>query len=302
MKLSLKTLLPARDLGWNRVRAVCALTTCHNKLLMKYVPGSRIGIFVGAAWYCSADCFAMASRGTLFSLSAETLVEMPRNPRLSLGLALLSKGYLDEDQLRFAMARSQREGLTLETTLVECGLATEKQLAAARGTQWGYPVLGQDAVSQSVAVDLPLTLLRAFFAVPLHYSAKARRLVLGFVYRVEHSLLQAIEQMTGLRPEPCFITLSEFKEQMQRVTAVSGYEEAAVENPGTATQMARTLGGFAVETAAREAGFSKCNSWIWARLVGKTRTVDVVFALRPTASAPQPKLSTAFSETVASLG
>lgn len=52
MKLSLKTLLPARDLGWNRVRAVCALSTCHNKLLMKYVPGNRIGIFVGAAWYC----------------------------------------------------------------------------------------------------------------------------------------------------------------------------------------------------------------------------------------------------------
>jgi hypothetical protein len=302
MKLSLKTWLPARDLGWNRVRAVCALHTCHNKLLMKYVPGNRIGLFVGAAWYCSPDCFAAASRTTLFALSSETLVEMPRNPRLSLGLALLSKGYVDEDQLRIAKMRSQCEGRTLETALVEYGLATEKQLAAARGAQWGYPVLGQDAVSQAVMVDLPLTLLSAFFAAPLHYSPKARRLVLGFVYRVEHSLLQAVEQMTGLRPEPCFITPAEFEEQMQRVMAVPGYEEAAVENPGTVSQMARTLGGFAVEVSAREAGFAKCNSWIWARLAGKSRTVDVVFAMKHAAAAPRPKVSTVLSEAAVNLG
>jgi hypothetical protein len=302
MKLSLKTLLPSRDLGWNRVRAVCAFSTCHNKLLMKYVPGNRIGIFVGAAWYCSADCFAMASRSTLSALSSETVIEMPRTPRLSLGLALLSKGYLDEDQLRFARTRSQREGQALESTLIECGFATEKQLAAARAAQWGYPVLGQDAVSQNVAVDLPPTLLRAFFAAPLHYSAKARRLVLGFVYRVEHSLLQSIEQMTGLRPEPCFITLSEFEEQMQRVTGVPGYEEAVFEDPCTPIQMSRSLGGFAVEISAREAGFSKCNSWIWTRLVGKRGTADVIFGLKPAVAAPEPKLSTALSEAVANLG
>lgn len=302
MKLSLKSLLPARDLGWNHVRAVCGLPSCHNKLLMKYVPGSRIGIFVGAAWFCSPDCFAMASRTTLSSLSTETVVEMPRNPRLSLGLALLSKDYLDEDQLRLAMTRSQREGQDLETTLLECGLATDKQLAAARAAQWGYPVLGQDNPGQRVEADLPLTLLRAFSAAPLHYSPKAKRLVLGFVYRVEHSLLQSIEQITGLRAEPCFITPTEFNEQMERVTAVPDYEEAVVENPGAVTQMARTLGGFAVEVSAREAGFSKCNSWVWVRLTGKRGIVDVVFALKNAATAPRTRLSTVFSEVTASLG
>jgi hypothetical protein len=302
MKLSLKSLLPARDLGWNRVRAVCGLSKCHNKLLMKYVPGNRIGIFVGAAWYCSPDCFAMASRTTLSSLSSETLVEMPRNPRLSLGLALLAKGYLDEDQLRLATLRSEREGQKLETTLIECGLVTEKQIAVGRSAQWGYPVLAQDFVSQNVEADLPLALLRAFSAVPLHYSRRAKRLVLGFVYRVEHSLLQAIEQMTGFRAEACFITPTELNEQIDRLTTIPGYEEAVVENPGAAAQMARTLGGFAVEVSAREASFSKCNSWVWARMVGKRGTVDVVFALRNAATAPRPQLSTVFSEVTGSLG
>lgn len=302
MKLSLKSLLPARDLGWNRVRAVCGLPTCHNKLLMKYVPGSRAGIFAGASWYCSADCFAIASRATLAGLSAETVLEMPRNPRLSLGLVLLAKGYLDEDQLRLATTRSKREGQSLETTLLECGFATDKQIAAGRAIQWGYPVLGQDAVSQTVEADLPTTLLRAFSAVPLHYSPKAKRLVLGFVHRVEHSLLQSIEHITGLRPEPCFVTPAEFEEQMGRLTAMRGYEEAVVDNPGTATQMARSLGGFAIEVSAREASFAKCNSWIWVRLSGKRGTVDVVFAMKSAAAAPRPQLSTVFSEVTANLG
>jgi hypothetical protein len=295
MQLSLKSLLPPRDLGWNRVRAVCALASCHNKLLTKYVPGSRIGIFAGETWYCSPDCFAMASRNVLASLSAGSVVEMPRNPRLSLGLALLSKDYLTEEQLRFAAVRSQREGETLETTLVEYGFATEKQLAAARAVQWGCPVLAQDLSGQIVEADLPPALLRAFSAAPVHYSAKTKRLVLGFVRRVEHSLLQSIEQITGCRPEPCFITPAEFNEQMNGLVPAAGYEEAVVENPGTVAQMARTLGGFAVEVSAREAGFAKCGSWVWARLTGKRGKVDVLFPPRNVAAAPEKKESADFS-------
>jgi Type II secretion system (T2SS), protein E, N-terminal domain len=302
MTLALKSLLPARDLGWNRVRAVCGLPTCHNKLLTRYVPGSRVGIFSGSRWYCSPDCFAMASRAALAVLCSETVLEMPRNPRLSLGLALLAKGYLDEDQLRLATVRSQREGQTLETTLIECGWATEKQLAAARGAQWGYPVLGQDAGSLAVEADLPATLLRAYSAAPLHYSPKAKRLVLGFVYRVEHRLLQAIEQITGLRAEPCFITPTEFNEQIDRLAPVYGYREEVVENPGTVAQMARSLGGFAVEVSAREARFTKCNSRIWVRLAGKPGTVDIVFALKTAVPQTCPDASTVLSEITASRG
>jgi hypothetical protein len=302
MKLSFQSLLPPMDLGWNRVRSVCGLSTCHNKLLTRYVPGSRMGIVVGDLWYCSADCFSMASRNTLSALSSGSVVEMPRNPRLSLGLALLSKGYLTEDQHRFAVLRSQREGQSLEATLLECGLATDKQLAAGRAAQWGYPALAQEPSGQNVEADLPLTLLRAFMAAPIHYSPKAKRLVLGFVYRVEHSLLQSIEQITGFRPEPCFITPTEFAEQMERVTAAAGYEEAVVDNAGTAVQMARTLGGFAVEVSARAAGFAKCNAWIWSRIVGKRGTVDVIFAPKPTAAPPVAQESTDFLKISEGLG
>jgi len=282
MKLSLKSLLPAREVGSKHARTVCGQLDCHNKTPMRYVPGSHAGVFVDEQWYCSPDCFATASRNTLSVLSAGCVVEMQRHPRLSLGLALLSKGYLSEEQLRFASTRSQRQGEDLETTLIECGLATERQLAAGRAAQWGYPVLGQELTGQTVEADLPPTLLRAFSAVPLHYSAQTKRLVLGFVYRVDHSLLQSIERITGCRAEPCFITATEFMEQMDRLKSAPGYDETVVDQPGTAPQMAKTLGSFVDEVIAREARFTKCNAFVWARLSGKRGTLDVIFKMKHT--------------------
>jgi hypothetical protein len=302
MKLSLKSLLPARDLGWNRVRAVCVLPECHNRLLTKYVPGSRTGIFAGESWYCSPDCFALGSRKTLASFASGCVVEMPRNPRLSIGLALLSKGLLTEDQYREALIRSQCRGEALDSILLECGFAGEKQLAAGRAAQWGYPALVQELNGTIVEADLPPSLLRAHRAAPIHYSAKSKRLVLGFVDRVEHGLLQSIEQITGCRAEPCFITPAEFAEQMERLTAMPGYEQVVVDEPETATQMGRTLGGWAVEISAHEASFAKCNSFAWVRMTGKRGTVDIIFSLKHASAAANTKLSLLVPEVTVGLG
>lgn len=280
MKNIVKVLLPPIDFGWNRVRARCGHAGCHNKLLMRTVPQSRVGIHVRGTWYCSVDCFVEASYEPLTALCAGRIVEMPRNPRLSLGLALLSKGFVSEMELRAATNRSEKTGEDLETALERMGVAGEKQIAAARAAQWGAPVLGLEAGGPMVSADFPRALLDSFTAVPLHYSATARRLLLGFVHRVEHSLLQSIEQVTGCRTEPCFVTRSDFEDQTSRVTSSPEYLEAVIDEPGTPERMARTLGNYALEASAREASFVRCKAWIWARLKGKHRTVDVVFALR----------------------
>ena len=302
MNLSLRSFLPPLDLGWNHARARCAMPSCHNKLLMRAVPGARAGIYVGETWYCSPDCFAMESRHRLASLCTRTVVEMPRNPRLPLGLALLAKDYISEGQLRFAVAFSEHRGASLEMTLIEQGIVSEKQLAAARAAQWGCPVLGHERAGQIVEADLPPTLLRACSAAPLHYSAKAKRLVLGFVHRVEHALLQSIEQITGCRAEPCFITPTEFKEQMDRLSPLDGYAEIVDNDPGTVAQMARTLGGFAQEYSAREARFTRCKSWIWARVSGKRGTADVLIPLKAPAAIGQQEFSSAIPEVTQALG
>jgi hypothetical protein len=259
------------------MHAVCGLRSCRNTLIMRSVPESRVGVRMGERWYCSVDCFAKAARERFSALTMVRTVETPHNPRLSIGLVMLSKGYLSDEQLRFAVARSQLSGEELEVVLVQLGLASEWQLAAARAVQWGYPVLGRDRISQSVDSDIPLTLLKAFSAVPLHYSESTKRLLLGFVNRVENSLLHSIEQVTGCRAEPCFITPTEYRAQMERLTTVPDYTEVVVTDAFTAGKAAKAVGGYAIEIAARKASFAYCQNFAWMRLSGKRRIIDVLF-------------------------
>jgi hypothetical protein len=276
MRLSLQTLLPGADRGWKSMYAVCGLRSCENTLLMRSVQ-SRVGISIGETWYCSMNCFAAVARTRLLALSGAGGPEVPHIPRRSIGLTMLSKGYLTAEQLRFAMAQSQASGEDLEAVLLQLGLANERQLTVARAVQWGYPVFGQDRTGQPMEADIPPILLHSCSAVPLHLSMAAKRFVLGFVYRVEHSLMNSLEQMTGFRTEPCFITPTEFAEQRPRVKPSPECEEVVFETPETPAQMAKTVAGFALEVSAREASFTRCREFLWVRLSGKRRKVDVLF-------------------------
>ncbi|MGO9339064.1 MAG: hypothetical protein ACLPY1_16340 [Terracidiphilus sp.] len=246
-------------------------------MLIRSVPQRRVGVQVGQLWYCSVDCFVGAALTRLVELSDERIVEMPHRPRLPIGLVMVSKDYLTGEQLRYATAQSQLHNEELETALLRLGMASERQLAAARAAQWGCPLVKQDRIGQAVEADIPATLLRSSCAVPLHYSLEAKRLLLGFVYRVEHTLLHALEQVIGCKAQPCFVTPTEFDIQMARVTGVPNYEETVFEQLMTPMQMANTLGGLAVEISAREASFVNCRDYIWTRLSGRRRRVDVLF-------------------------
>jgi hypothetical protein len=277
MSLSFLSFLPGIDRGSKSVRAVCDLPSCHNRQLMRTIPGVRSGIQVGAQWYCSVDCFAFASRVTLAALSLRRSFDSARQPRLPLGLALLSKGSLAAEDLRMATAQGPSDEEELADLLLRSNLVTEKQIATARSQQWGYPVFAQDFSSHLVFSDIPRVLLRACSAAPLHYSTTAKRILLGFVSRVEHSLLESIELMTGCRVEPCFITLRDCEDQIGRVTAPLSHEEQVIEEPGPPEKMARTVGRAAVEIGARQATFTQCKNHVWARIAGKRGKVDILF-------------------------
>jgi Type II secretion system (T2SS), protein E, N-terminal domain len=277
MNLNLQSLQSAVDRRWKTMHAVCAHRRCRNTMLMRSVPQSRVGIRVGELWYCGVDCFAEAAFRRFSTVNDGRVVEMPHNPRLSIGLALLSKGFVTDDELRFAVNESQLSGEELEATLVRLGLASEKRLASARAAQWGCPVLGQEGSSQPIEADIPPTLLRTCWAAPLRYSQNGKRLLMGFVYRVEHRLLLAMEEVTGCRAEPCFITQTGFEEQMARLTPAPECDEVVHEKPQTPKEMANTVAQLAIDAAARKVIFVECRDYFWTRLFGRRGTVDVLF-------------------------
>jgi hypothetical protein len=302
MKMSLGFFQSAIDRSWKNMHAVCGLPSCPNTLIMRSVAQSQVGLRVGDLWYCSVDCFAGAALTRFSSLSRGRVVEMPYKPRLSIGLVMLSKGFLTDEQLRFAMTESQLRSEELEVSLLRLGLVNERQVTAAKAAQWGYPLLGRERVGLFVEADIPPTLLRNCSAAPLHYSPTTKRLLLGFVNRVEHSLLDALEQVTGYKVEPCFITPTEFKEQSARLTAAPGYEEVFLEDPLTPSQMAKAIGGFAVEIAAKEGCFTRYRNYIWTRLSGKRRKVDVFFRDAIVAEAGRKRNSMLVEEKISFLG
>jgi hypothetical protein len=301
MRIQFGSILPGADRNWKSMYSVCALQTCHSTLLTRSIQ-SRAGIVVGSLWYCSVDCFATATRQRFSMLSGTSVLEMPHQPRMSIGLVMLSKGFLTDDQLRNAMVESRLQGEELETVLVRLGLASERQLAAARAAQWGYPVLGQDYMGHPVESDIPPTLRHAYTAVPLHCSVAAKRLLLGFVYRVEHGLLNSVEQITGFRADPCFITPTEFREQKSHITIPPGCEEVVYEDPNSPVEMANAVAGFAVEITAREANFAQCREYAWTRLTGKERRIDVLFRVKRVSEAVRMRNFLRVKETVRSFG
>jgi hypothetical protein len=286
MRLSFASLLPRRDHGWKSTYSLCGLATCRNR--QKTLSGKdRAGISIAEVWYCGVDCFAIAARKRFQESLGANVLEMPHVPRRPIGLMLLSKGILTSEQLQSALDESRRSGEELEATLLRVGLATERHLAIARAAQWGCPVLGQDGLSRRVEVEIPPTLLEAYSAVPVHASVAAKRLLLGFVYRVEHSLLNSLEQMTGLRAEPCFITAAERREQARRLTQHVSREEIVFDNPFTPAEMATNVAGFALEVGASEARFAHCRNFAWTRLTGRQTTLDVLFRIRGAKQAQQ---------------
>jgi hypothetical protein len=300
MRFSISSVGPAVDRALLRFHVVCDSHSCGSRQILRSFPGSRRGIQAGQRWYCSVECFVRASQATLFALWGQPVVDMPRNPRLSLGLVMLSRGYLSKEQLRTASDQSQGCSESLDSTLVRLGMATEKQIAAARSAQWGYPVLAREHMDQNVQSDIPQSILQSCSAVPLHYSQAARRIMLGFVHRIEHSLLRSIERMTGCRAEPCFITATDLAEQTKRLTWIGGYHEVLIDNPGSPEKMGCALGRAALEVSAEEAEFTECKDHIWVRLTGKRELTDVIFRLRSTAARTTENPGN-YSEAVSSL-
>jgi hypothetical protein len=89
---------------------------------------------------------------------------------------------------------------------------------------------------------------------------------------------------------------------MACLTAAPNCKEVVFEDPLTPAEMAKTIGGFAVEVAAREASFEQCQNYLWIRLSGRRRMIDVLFRGRNAAEARKNEIFLASGARIRSLG
>jgi hypothetical protein len=278
MKDCIESIVPPIFQGWKSMYTECGHPECRNSLLMRGFQ-SRVGVAAGKSWYCGVDCFARAMSVQMIALSMGTR-DAQHIPRVPLELILLSKGYLTDRQLKSASLQSEVSEDSMETILLRLGMASERQIAVARSAQWGYPVLTLDRHGDPVRSDLPRSLLRSYCAVPIHQLDSARRVLVGFVYRVEHSFLSAIEEVTNLRAEPCFITAAECELQINRLPSTPDCEEVMLDADVCLEHLVKIIGGFAVDFTARDARIARCRDHVWLRLLGKRRRIDLLLGAK----------------------
>jgi hypothetical protein len=99
-------------------------------------------------------------------------LQQEHQPRIPLGLLLLSQGAISQEQLRFARHRSESTGERLGDVLVRhCGLSEERLLRGV-ATQWGcssWDVTG--AIPDGMACIAPHAVLRTTGMLPLRLQS-----------------------------------------------------------------------------------------------------------------------------------
>ena len=256
---------------------------CQRSLTLRHASAHKAGIWMREHWYCSSACFASAAEEELDGLVALKREQRNRVERMPLDLMLVSHGLLSSAEFREVRDDQKEDGGEIGELLVRRGSVSEKQVTAFRATQWGCPVYALPEHVVEPSVHIPRTLMQFYSMIPLHYAAATNLLLVGFVCSIEYGLLYAIEKMTGCKTEPCFVTPSDFRIQMQqwqRTEITHGEKpmrEVEFESVHSSAEMARILSSYGARLEAEEAIIEKCREYLWARLKCGASDVDLLF-------------------------
>jgi hypothetical protein len=172
-----------------------------------------LGVSLREKWYCSPRCLLPALERSILELLPAAETPFPRAHRVPIGLLLLRRGVINEEQLRRALALQQEHGEgRLGDWLRRIGAASEQDITRALATQWGCPVfpLERDPGYRLCMGLVPLTLCQTHRMLPVFYSTDRSLLYVAFTSGVDHAVLYGIEQMLGCRTLPCVVSESAF--------------------------------------------------------------------------------------------
>lgn len=270
-----------------RTRLRRLLVECQGHPCRRFTVSHRLlrrdGIYLGTSWYCGPDCFADALRERVAS-AAEGRRAMPLRPgRIPFRLILLARGVLSETQLQQSLRRQAEGAGTLETILIEDGLASEEQIASAKAEEAGVPFYAAELPQLPATAQLPRGLMERCAVAPVHVSRE--RLLAGFVEHVDSIALQAIAEVTGNRVEPCLIPRMRLREHLAQAPSGQATRGTAV----SAAEAARITLARALSEGAEQVHVGSGDGWAWIRLSG-AESSDLFFELLAGDSEGIPRL------------
>ena len=233
-------------------------------------------------WYCCLDCFEQGITNEFASLLQLRDEPLPRLHRVPLGLLLLGRGVINDEQLKSALAAQRQEGSgRLGRWLVKLGIASAQDVSAALAAQWGcgvFPLEG-DPRYRDCSQMLPMALLESSRMIPVHYLNSSQLLFVAFSEDIDHTALYSIERLLGARTQPCVITESAMDHALEEVRSLSRPGEIVFETLWDAPEMARTVRDYALKLGADELLLARPRRFLWVRLKASGRSYDMLFRL-----------------------
>jgi hypothetical protein len=242
-------------------------------------------------WYCSPECFEQA----LTIAVAQLLHAKPKSAlmthRAPLGLLMLSRGLVDNEQLKKALKAQKDSGTgRVGEWLRHIGAVTEEQVTQILGLQWSIPVfpLNQSRRFLECANLVPFHLLEVAEMVPVHHVPTSQHLYVAFVDRVNYSALYALEKMLECHTEPCLAVQSQIMQAMNELRCRQRPVELLVNNISEPEEMSSSIVAHTIRLGASDARISGFDGVIWARLLSPSGFTDLLFQVQKNQSDPFP--------------
>lgn len=281
---------------WKKERAVMTaelaatlLPRCDNpecragKNVWTRILRSRGGTRCAGNWYCSPACLETALVDRFTALCQPPPLPRAVQHRIPLGLLMLARGLITQEQLQAALA-AQRAGGSRKVGewLQEMGAISEQEITAALGMQWCCPVFNLREGPLPACVDLvPRPLLAYYRMVPVHFAATRRDLYVAFSHAVDYSALYAVEQMLRCNTRPCLVgasVMQRAQDLLQRQRPESA--QRVFDSYTDKAEMARIARGYVLKVSATEVRMVRCGDYIWLRLEDHREPVDLLFHVR----------------------
>src|SRR6185437_845662 len=243
---------------------------------------SRIQLQQG--WCCSPECFETAFQRLAAGILHEPAPGPMRPHRIPIGLTLLSRGLIDQAQLKLALEAHNSRGGRVGEWLVRQGAVGEDAVATAVALQWARPTfpLAQSQGWRQCRTWMPLTLLESLRMLPLHFAAQPRKLYVGFTQAVEFSALEALADVFECKTESCIVSdsaLDAVFEQMRALPDADQVQDVAFDRITDSHEIAGTVRQYARYAEARQIRLASVGPFLWVRIRGQ-RAVHLSFKYR----------------------
>ena len=268
-------------LNLDRWAKQCEYPACsHRQRLWRAWLEPVRGYSLEGRWYCSQDCFEQALTSILSQMVQAKAQPPATTHRAPLGLLMLSRGFVDNEQLKRALKAQKDSGTgRVGEWLRHIGAVTEEQVTQILGLQCSIPVfpLGQSRRFLDCAHLVPFPLLEVAEMVPVHHIPTSQHLYVAFVDRINYSALYALEKILECHTEPCLAVQSHIIQALNELRGRHRAVEILVDNITEPTEIAGCVLEHAIRLGATDVRVSGFDGLIWARVISPSNFTDMLF-------------------------